>query len=273
MSDNSKINGYGSRNEKWAKEAEIVDIYDNAEEEFVPTMDDIVPVDLSDENYPINKHLYRLDASFHDIKAAVWNELWEHTETILKFNQGYHQQTNRFMIVYPSGDNHRVKNVHPARYVAVKNYKDEIFGHGLTTMLHPPTGTWMYLHEEKEIDPNIAILIKRITDEVVPTHTDKSYKVECALSFKGKNCLLQRHCDHDDDNEYFRYHCVLQTHHTNYMVTGNTPEDDYIVVPNVGEIWGLNVSQPHWAGNDSDDDEQQSWHLIIDVIEEDRLQK
>lgn len=265
-------NGYLSKEPEW------VDIFSNPKEQAVKTMDAIIPVDLLDPDYPKTKDLYRLKQNFHDIHQEVWDELWEHRETILGFRKTYYQKTDRFIIVYPSGDNHRVKNVAPPRYVSIMNYDNDMFGnHGLTTMLHPATGTWMYLHKEKEIGPAISELIDRIKFEVIPVEdkdiVDEKYKVECALSFKGPGCLLNRHCDHDDNNNYYRYHAVLQSNPRNYIVTGNTPEDDYIVAPNVGEIWGFNVGAPHWAGNDSENPDDHSWHLIIDVIEKKNYQQ
>lgn len=262
-------NGYLDRDQNpW------VDIFENPKEQPVKSMDDIVPVNVNNPDYPVNVHLYKLKASFGDILDGCWEELKEHRDTILNFRQGYYQRVDRFIIVYPSGDNHRVKNVQPSRYVSVKNYNDPTFETGLTTMLHPPTGTWMYLHKEKEIAPNISELVERIVKEVVDDEGEDrdNYNVEMALSFKGPGCLLNRHCDHDDNNAYYRYHAVLKTHDHNYMVTGNTPEDDYIIVPDEGEIWGFGVVAPHWAGNDSQRDDEFSWHLIIDVIPKETYQ-
>ena len=105
-------NGYLDRNQNpW------VDIFENPKEQPVRSMDDIVPVNVNNPDYPFNTHLYRLKASFGDILDGCWEELKEHRDTIFNFRQGYHQRVDRFIIVYPSGDNHRVKNVQPSRYV------------------------------------------------------------------------------------------------------------------------------------------------------------
>jgi len=269
-------NGYLYRTEPWE------DIFANPKEEVVYSMDDIVSVNWGKDEYPVNPALRKINATFNDIHAQVWEDLKEHRDTILQFRKTYYQKTDRFIIVYPSGDNHRVKNVAPPRYVSIMNYNNDMFGNvGLTTMLHPPTGTWMYLHEDKPRSPAIEELISRIVKEVIPEHEqdpeifNQKYKIESALSFKGPGCLLNRHCDHDDDNGYVRYHAILNTHDKNYMVTGNTPADDYIVAPQVGEIWGFDVSKPHWAGNDAQEEKEEllSWHLIIDVLENSRYQQ
>jgi hypothetical protein len=237
------------------------------------TMDNVVVVDHSKEGYPKKRGIFKLDESCEDLIDGIVQELEEHINFVLSYREGYRQKRDRFMVVYPSGDNHRVKNVSPNRYDVIKNYNDKFFGIGVTVMTHLPTGTWVYFHDQKESGPHINELCDRILNERVDMFGEdrEDYYVEMAMSFKGPKCILGRHRDHDDDNNYKRYHAILRSNPKNYIATGETAEDDYVIAPKSGEIWAFSVDEPHWAGND--DDHEWALHLVVDVIKKEQIQQ
>tara|TARA_X000001316_G_scaffold11949_1_gene5090 strand:- start:222 stop:1085 length:864 start_codon:yes stop_codon:yes gene_type:complete len=239
------------------------------------TMDNVKVVDHSQPDYPKCRGIFKLHEECHDLVDGILEELKEHIDFVLSYREGYRQKRDRFMVVYPSGDNHRVKNVSPNRYDVIKNYDDKIFGKGVTVMTHLPTGTWVYFHENKEAGSHVNELVDRLLSERVDMRGEdrEDYTVEMAMSFKGAKTILGRHRDHDDDNNYKRYHAVLKSNSKNYIATGETAENDYVIAPKTGEIWTFSVDEPHWAGNDASGEDDWSLHLVVDIIKKQNIQQ
>lgn len=272
MSEEYMENGYLHREKQWYDERFHAPREQSIKKGYGKTLDAVVVVDTSVEDYPRSEGIYKVDVKFADLIPGIWEEIAEHRFFLNEYRKGYKQKRDRFMMVYPSGDNHRVKNVSPNRYDIIKNYNDGLFGVKATVLIHLPTGTWVYFHENKPAGDHVNQLVDRILRKVIDDEgEDRSdYVVEMAISFKGPGCILGRHRDHDDNNAYHRYHAILQSNPKNYIATGNTADDDYVVSPRAGEIWVFAVEHPHWAGNDSKD--QNAWHLVIDVIRKETLQ-
>lgn len=272
VSKKKMANGYHYKEDPWFDERFHAPKEESIRKGYGKTMDDVVVVDTSKPDFPTNPGIFKTTIDCEDLVDGIIEELHEHIGFVLKFREGYKQKRDRFMVVYPSGDNHRVKNVSPNRYDMVKNFNDDVFGVGATILVHLPTGTWVYFHENKEVGPCIAELVDRVLEEAVDMKglEREDHAVEMAMSFKGPKCILGRHRDHDDDNGYCRYHAILKSNPKNYIASGETAEDDYVVAPAVGEVWAFSVDYPHWAGNDHEED--YSLHLVVDVIRKDRIQ-
>lgn len=272
VSEKKMDNGYHYKEDPWFDERFHAPKEESIRRGYGKTMDDVVVVDHLKPGYPTAPGIFKLDVDCEDLVEGIWDELQEQRDFILAYRKGYKQKRDRFMVVYPSGDNHRVKNVSPNRYDLIKNYDDDVFGVGLTCLIHLPTGTWVYMHERKPIGPHVEQLIDRILEERVDMRGEDraDYVVEMAVSFKGPKCILGRHCDHDDDNDYCRYHAILRSSSKNYIATGHSAAEDYVISPKVGEIWAFAVTHPHWAGNDHE--EETAWHLVVDVIRKDQYQ-
>lgn len=239
------------------------------------TMDDVKVVDHSQSDYPKCRGIFKLHTECHDLVEGIVEDLTENINFVMEYRKGYKQLRDRFMVVYPSGDNHRVKKVSPNRYDVVKNYDDGIFGKGVTVLTHLQTGTWVYFDEPKESGHYVNELVERLLQERVDMRGEdrEEYQVEMAMSFKGAKTILGRHRDHDDDNEYKRYHAILRSNPKNYIATGETADTDYVIAPKVGEIWAFSVDEPHWAGNDAADEDDWALHLVVDIIKKDRIQQ
>jgi hypothetical protein len=82
---------------------------------------------------------------------------------------------------------------------------------------------------------------------------------EAAIAIKYKDYTLKPHIDGDrqESGVINRFHLIVESSDTNYFEDEN--ENRYLLTP--GEIWNLDVTRLHGAGNHSS---SRSLHLILD---------
>lgn len=226
-------------------------------------------------------NLFKLESNFSDIIGDVRTALQPY-KTIVEYFRltRYHEYpVNRAMIVYPMGAEHRMNVSNPHRYAPEYNgrkeeneyftaytasgdipkfFGDRFWGAGGC----PNTGIYMNEKFKRDIDKPIQKIIERIRAEM---KNDELDVIEMSLSVKGKNMRLYRHRDKISDwqRSPYRYHCIIESHQHNFLLTGNNDEEDIRVNPREGEIWALQVDEMHKAENLGDTD---TWHFIIDFI-------
>lgn len=211
-----------------------------------------------------NESLYQVDVDISDIFENVREELVWYKERMMSYRDSITQENDRIVSVYPSAGNHRLKNVKPGR-LKITEHDD------FTTYWQREQGTWLYFHDEREEDQNIKELIRRVVEATGYEGND----VQTSLSFKGPGYDLASHVDLDCENNQWRYHVVIESNPNNYIISNSSPpakfwaenEDpnlDYEVNPKEGEIWALNVTVNHSAGNRHES--ANTFHFIIDLV-------
>lgn len=200
-----------------------------------------------------------LKTNFKELLKEIKLELSPYIEAMHDYEKylDFSEYSNRVSVVYPVGNTQKSlyanKDLDKKKplYRQFDNYKS-------LRLFFPGHGTLNHTLELKSGDfpKNIVTKIKNNIFE--ETGCDLS-NCEAAVAIKYKDYVLQPHIDGDEkiSGVVNRFHLIIDSNHTNYF----EDEDQNRYILNPGEIWNLDVTRMHGAGNH---DTQPAMHLILD---------
>jgi hypothetical protein len=169
----------------------------------------------------------------------------------------FSEYPNRVSIVYPFGNTQ--KSLYANRALDKKKplYK-EFDNYKSLQLFYPRHSTLNHTLELKSGDFSEDIVTEIKNNIFKETGCDLS-NCEAAIATKYENYTLQPHIDggQQESGVTNRIHLVLESSETSYF----EDKDNIRYNPKEGEIWDLDVTQTHAAGNHSP---QRVTHLVLD---------
>lgn len=200
-----------------------------------------------------------LGIDFKSIIQEVKLELDPYINVLNEYEKqlDFSEYPNRVAIVYPVGNTQ--KSLYASRgldrkkpvYRDFKNYKS-------LQLFFPRHQTLNHTLELKsgKFSENVINQIKYNIFKETGYNLDNC---EAAIAIKYKNYVLQPHIDGDFNESHVtnRFHLIIESSKTNYFE--DEKSERYILKE--GEIWNLDVTRMHGAGNHSD---ERVIHLVLD---------
>lgn len=200
-----------------------------------------------------------LNTNFKSIIHKVKLELEPYITILNEYEKylDFSEYPNRVAIVYPVGNTqkslyaNRALDKKKPLYRDFENYKS----------------LQLFFERHKTLNHTLELKSGKFTESIIKEIKHNIFKetgynldnCEAAIAIKYENYVLQPHVDGDQNESGVtnRFHLIIETSDTNYFEDVNNKRHNL----REGEIWNLDVTRMHGAGNYS---KQRVIHLILD---------
>ena len=200
-----------------------------------------------------------LNTNFKEVLVELKSELAPYLNILRDYEQylDFSEYPNRVAIVYPVGNTQ--KSLYASRNLDKKRPVHREF--------ETQTSLQLFFPGHQTLNHTLQLKEGKYSDDIITKIKYNIYKetgydiltCEAAIATKYKNYTLQPHIDggQQEGGVTNRIHLVLESSETSYF----EDKDKNIYNPKEGEIWDLDVTQMHAAGNYSP---QRVTHLVLD---------
>ncbi len=200
-----------------------------------------------------------LKTNFKSLLEEIKIELSPYIDALHDYEKhlDFSEYSNRVSVVYPVGNTqkslyaNRILDKKKPLYRDFENYKS-------LQLFFPRHSTLNHTLELKDGKFSEAV-VNKIKHSIFEETGYNLLDCEAAIAIKYKDYALQPHIDGDrrESGVVNRFHLILESSDTNYF----EDEDENRYILKIGEIWNLDVTRMHSAGNHS---AQPVMHLILD---------